>query len=149
MAAPDFALPDGAGKTHQLADYKGRKVLIYFYPKDDTPGCTAQACALNDNLSVLNKLDLAVLGVSKDSPAKHAKFAAKYGLKFPLLSDETSDMCERYGVWGEKTFMGKKYMGIERSSFLLDETGKITALWRGVKPDAHLEWVKKELGTGK
>ena len=138
--APDFKLPAGEGKTLSLADFKGKKLLIYFYPKDDTPGCTQQACALNDNLRQLNKLSMAVVGVSKDSPASHEKFAKKFNLKFPLLSDKDSDMCERYGVWGEKAFMGKKYMGIERSSFLVGEDGKLIAVKYGIKPGEQVEW---------
>ncbi len=143
--APDFSLPAGAGKTVALADFKGQKLLIYFYPKDDTPGCTKQACALNDNLKKLNKLSVAVVGVSKDTVSSHEKFAKKFNLKFPLLSDKDGDMCERYGVWGEKTFMGKKYMGIERSSFLVDESGNLLSVNYGIKPDEQVEWVLESI----
>lgn len=139
-AAPEFALPASTLKPLSLSDFKGKKLLIYFYPKDDTPGCTKQACALNDNLKALNKLVVAVLGVSKDSVTSHEKFAKKFNLKFPLLSDKDSDMCERYGVWGEKTFMGKKYMGIERSAFLVGEDGKLIAVKYGIKPDEQVDW---------
>lgn len=145
--APDFSLPSSNGKTVSLSDFKGQKLLIYFYPKDDTPGCTQQACALNDNLKSLNKLSVAVVGVSKDSVASHEKFAKKFNLKFPLLSDKDGDMCERYGVWGEKTFMGKKYMGIERSCFLVDEAGKLAAVQYGIKPDKQVSWVQEQLGA--
>ncbi len=143
--APDFSLPTLLGKTLSLADFKGQKLLIYFYPKDDTPGCTKQACALNDNLKQLNKLSIAVVGVSKDSVASHEKFAKKFNLKFPLLSDKDGDMSERYGVWGEKSFMGKKYMGIERSSFLVGEDGKLIAVKYGIKPDEQIEWALESL----
>jgi len=147
--APDFslpaansALPAGGGKNVSLADFRGKKLLIYFYPKDDTPGCTTQACALNENLSALNKLSLAVVGVSKDSVPSHEKFAQKFGLKFPLISDKDGDMCERYGVWKEKSMMGKKYMGIERSCFLVDESGRIAAVKYGVKPEEQVAWAQ-------
>jgi len=139
-AAPDFTLPASGGKMISLSDFKGKKLLIYFYPKDDTPGCTKQACSLSDNISVLNKLSMAVVGVSKDSMKSHDKFTEKFGLKFPLLSDKDSDMCERYGVWGEKTFMGKKYMGITRSCFLVDENGKLAAVKYGIKPEEQVAW---------
>jgi len=139
-AAPDFVLPASGGKTISLADFHGKKLLIYFYPKDDTPGCTKQACALSENMTALNKLSLAVVGVSKDSVASHEKFVNKFGLKFPLLSDKDGDMCERYGVWGEKTFMGKKYMGITRSCFLVDENGRLAAVQYGVKPEEQVAW---------
>ncbi len=147
-AAPDFDLPasnaalraDGGGKNITLGDFKGRKLLIYFYPKDDTPGCTKQACSLSENISALNKLSMAVVGVSKDSVKSHDKFVEKFGLKFPLLSDKDGDMCERYGVWGEKKFMGKPYMGITRSCFLVDEKGKLIAAKYGVKPEEQVEW---------
>jgi len=143
--APDFSLPATGGKILSLADFREKKLLIYFYPKDDTPGCTQQACALSSHLLQLNNLSLAVVGVSKDSMASHEKFAKRFDLKFPLLSDKDSDVCERYGVWKEKSMMGKTYMGIERSSFILDENGKMIALWRGVKPSEHLDWVMKEI----
>lgn len=146
--APDFSLPTQLDKTLSLGDFKGQKLLIYFYPKDDTPGCTRQACALNNDLRQLSSLNLAVVGVSKDSVARHKKFAQKFNLKFPLLSDEHSDMCERYGVWVEKSMYGKKYNGIERSSFLIDEQGKIIAVWRKVNPDEHLAWVMDQLKNG-
>jgi peroxiredoxin Q/BCP len=144
QAAPNFSLPTLLGKTVSLADFKGKKLLIYFYPKDDTPGCTKQACALNDNLKQLNKLSIAIVGVSKDTVASHEKFAKKFNLKFPLLSDKDGDMCESYGVWGEKTFMGKKYMGIERSSFLVGENGKLLAVKYGIKPDEQVAWALQE-----
>ena len=148
-AAPNFSLPATGGKTLSLADFRGRKLLIYFYPKDDTPGCTKQACALSENMSQLGKLSMAVMGVSKDSVASHEKFAAKFNLQFQLLSDQDSDMAECYGVWGERTFMGKKYMGIERSCFLIDETGNIAAVKYGIKPDEQVAWAQNAATTSK
>jgi len=139
-SAPDFSLPATGDKNISLADFKGKKLLIYFYPKDDTPGCTKQACSLNESLQALNKLSVAVVGVSKDGVASHEKFTKKFNLDFPLLSDKDSNMCERYGVWGERTFMGKKYLGIERSCFLIDENGKVAAVQYGIKPDEQVAW---------
>ena len=139
--APNFTLPtDGEGKI-TLSKLKGEKVIIYFYPKDDTPGCTKESCGFNDNLSKLNKLNVRVIGISKCSVQKHDKFKAKYDLKFPLASDENSDVCEQYGTWGEKNMYGKKYMGIERSTFLIDEKGKIAEIWRKVKVNGHVDAV--------
>lgn len=143
--APAFSLPTDGNGTFKLADCKGQKVVIYFYPKDDTPGCTKESCTFNENLTMLNKLDTVVIGISKCSVAKHDKFKAKYDLKFPLGSDEQSDVCEKYGVWQEKSMYGKKYMGIDRSTFLIDENGKIAAIWRGVKVPGHVEEVLKTI----
>lgn len=144
--APDFSLPANNGQTFSLSDYKGQKVVLYFYPKDDTPGCTTQACDFNDTLSDLGTLNTVVLGVSKDPLAKHKKFAEKYGLQFPLLSDENSDICETYGVWVEKNMYGKKFMGIERSTFLIDEEGKIEKIWRKVKVKNHIQEMLETIG---
>lgn len=143
--APEFNLPSHQGGNLSLSDFKGKKLLIYFYPKDDTPGCTRQACALNNDLRALGNLSLAVVGVSRDGIQSHKKFAQKFNLKFPLLSDEQGAMSERYGVWVEKSMYGKKYFGIERSSFLIDENGKVIAIWRKVSPDDHLALVKNQL----
>lgn len=145
--APDFKLPADGGETISLKDYKGRKLVVYFYPKDDTPGCTAESCAFRDNLPKLGKLGVDVIGVSKDSVKKHDKFKVKYDLNFPLLSDEEGDMCERYGTWVEKSMYGKKYMGIDRSTFLIDEQGKIAAIWRKVKVEGHVEEVLAAIKT--
>lgn len=139
--APDFTLPTDGGGEISLKQFKGQKVVLYFYPKDDTPGCTAESCSFNENLSKFNKLDVQVIGLSKCSVKKHDKFKEKYGLKFPLASDENGDVCERYGTWIEKSMYGKKYMGIDRSTFLIDENGKIAALWRNVKVPGHVEEV--------
>jgi peroxiredoxin Q/BCP len=145
--APDFTLPTDGNGSVTLSKLTGQKVLIYFYPKDNTPGCTTQACDLNDNLTALNKLNLKVIGISKDSVQSHDKFKAKYSLNFTLASDENSDTCEQFGVWVEKSMYGKKYMGIERSSFLIDENGVIEAIWSKVSPKEHLNLVKTHLET--
>ncbi|MFO0743621.1 MAG: thioredoxin-dependent thiol peroxidase [Candidatus Paceibacterota bacterium] len=143
--APEFNLPDQSGEMHNLKMYKGKKVLLYFYPKDDTPGCTTEACSFRDNLKDLSSLGLVVLGVSKDSVASHAKFAKKYDLNFPILSDETGDVIEAYGAWGKKKFMGREYMGILRMSFLIDQNGKIEKIYEEVKPKEHVGEVKEDV----
>ena len=136
--APDFTLPtDGEGEV-SLNQFKGQKVVLYFYPKDDTPGCTKESCSFNENLTALSKLEVQVIGLSKCSVKKHDKFKAKYDLKFPLASDENDEVCEAYGVYKEKSMYGKTYMGIERSTFLIDENGKIAHIWRKVKVDGHV-----------
>ena len=129
---PDFALPDQEGETVKLGSFKGRKVLVYFYPKADTPGCTKQACGLNEVLGDIG--DTVVLGISPDKPSKQLKFAEKYGLGFPLLSDPDHAVAEAFGVWKEKSMYGRKYMGIERSAFLIDEQGRIAHAWYKVSP---------------
>lgn len=144
-AAPDFTLPtDGDGEI-SLSSLKGQKVVIYFYPKDDTPGCTKESCSFNENLSAFNALNTQIIGISKCSVAKHDKFKAKYDLKFPLASDENSDVCEQFGVWVEKSMYGKTYMGIERATFLIDEDGKIAQIWRKVKVPGHVEAVREAI----
>ena len=130
--APAFSLLDQSGTKVKLSEYKGRKVLVYFYPKADTPGCTAQACGLRDVLGDIG--DAAVLGISPDPPTRQAKFDQKYGLGFPLLADEDHAVAEAYGVWGEKKNYGKTYMGIIRSAFLVDEQGKLSEVWYKVSP---------------
>ena len=130
--APAFRLSDQSGKTVKLSDFKGRKVLVYFYPKADTPGCTTQACELRDASPKLG--DTAVVGISPDAPNKQAKFDEKYGLGFPLLADEDHAVAEAFDVWVEKSMYGKKYMGILRSAFLIDEEGKVAEAWYNVKP---------------
>lgn len=137
--APAFTLPTDDGKTVSLKDYQGQKLVLYFYPKDDTSGCTAQACAFTENLSAFKKLKTAVLGVSRDSIKKHQKFREKYGLNFPLASDEDAKILEKYGVWVEKSMYGRKYMGIERTTFLIGEDGKIEKIWRKVKVPGHID----------
>ena len=130
--APSFTLEDQAGKKVKLSDYKGRQVLIFFYPKADTPGCTAQACGLRDILGDIG--GTAVVGISPDAPAKQAKFDQKYGLGFPLLADEDHAVAEAYGVWAEKSMYGRKYMGILRSAFLVDDKGKLKEVWYKISP---------------
>ncbi len=130
--APAFSLQDQSGNTVKLSGFKGRKVLVYFYPRADTPGCTTQACGLRD---VLGKVgDTAVIGISPDKPTAQAKFDQKYGLGFPLLSDVDHEVAEKYGVWVEKSMYGRHYMGIERSAFLIDETGKLANVWYKISP---------------
>jgi peroxiredoxin Q/BCP len=141
--APAFALKtDGDGKI-SLSGLKGQNVVLYFYPKDDTSGCTAQACGFRDNLPKFGKLDAVVLGVSRDSAESHDKFKTKHKLNFALGADETGKVTEDYGVWVEKSMYGRKYMGIERATFLIDGKGKIAAIWRKVKVPGHVEEVLK------
>ncbi len=125
--APTFTLVDQSGTQVKLSDFKGRKVLVYFYPRADTPGCTTQACGLRDILGDIG--DTAILGISPDAPSKQARFDQKYGLGFPLLADEDHHVAEEYGVWAEKSNYGRKYMGIVRSAFLVDEKGKLADVW--------------------
>lgn len=147
--APGFKLPGDSGKTVALKDYAGKYIVLYFYPKDDTPGCTTESCDFRDNIKSFEKLSAQVIGISKDSPASHDKFKAKYDLSFPLASDEDGEVCEAYGVWKEKSMYGKKYIGIERSTFLIGPDGKIAALWRGVKVPGHVEDVKAVIQSAK
>ena len=139
--APAFSLPDQAGAKHSLADYAGQPVVVYFYPKDDTPGCTKESCAFQDNLPKFKKSKAAVLGVSVLNSASKAKFADKYGLKFPLLADEDHSVMEKFGVWQEKSMYGKKYMGVARTTYLIGPDGKVAKRWDGVKVDGHAEEV--------
>lgn len=135
--APLFTLADGAGKKVKLTDFKGKKVVLYFYPKDMTPGCTTEACAFRDDYAAYKKKGIVVLGVSADSVQAHEKFAATYSLPFSLLSDPDHKVCEAYGVWQEKTLYGRKFMGIKRMTFIIDEDGKIAHLFDKVKPGTH------------
>lgn len=135
--APAFSLPDQDGKIHSLDEYAGGWLLVYFYPKDDTPGCTEEACSLRDNLSTLKEKGLSIVGVSTDSVASHKKFAEKFTLPFPLLADEKKEMVEAYGVWAEKSMYGKKYMGTLRNSFLIRPDGTIAKVYEKVKPGEH------------
>jgi peroxiredoxin Q/BCP len=135
--APNFAAKDANGETVRLKDLRGQKVVLYFYPKDDTPGCTKEACSFRDAFADFKKQDIKVLGVSVDSEASHKKFAAKYKLPFTLLADPDHSIADSYGVYGEKKFMGRTYMGVKRMTFLIDEKGKIKKVFEKVKPEEH------------
>lgn len=143
--APAFSLNDQDGKAHSLADYAGKSVILYFYPKDDTPGCTAESCAFQDNLPRFKAGKATVLGVSILDEKSKAKFAAKHGLTFPLLADASHEVAEKYGVWQEKTNYGRKYMGIARTTYLIGPDGKVVRRWDKVKVNGHAEEVLKEL----
>jgi peroxiredoxin Q/BCP len=143
--APAFTTVDQDGKTRRLADEKGSWVLLYFYPKDDTPGCTIEACAIRDAFPAFRKLKVAVFGVSIDPAKKHRKFIDKYDLPFTLLADEEKKLVEAYGVWGKKKFMGREYMGTKRVSFLIDPQGRIAKIYDAVKPATHAEEVLADL----
>jgi peroxiredoxin Q/BCP len=135
--APDFTLPDQAGNDVSLSGLRGRKIVLYFYPKADTPGCTTQACGIRDHSSSYAELDAVVLGVSKDPVARIAKFDAKYGLGFPLLSDSDHAVAEAYGVWVEKSMYGRKFMAMARATFVIDESGQVTHVFPKVSPKTH------------
>jgi peroxiredoxin Q/BCP len=143
--APDFELPDHEGTPTRLTDFRGRHVIVYFYPKDDTPGCTTQACALRDHASELDARDAVVLGISPDSVRSHQKFREKYGLPFRLLADTDHAVAEAYGVWQEKSMYGRKYFGIDRTTFVIDEHGRISSVLEKVKPALHAEQILSTL----
>lgn len=145
--APDFELPSDTGGRVRLSGLRGRPVVLYFYPRDDTPGCTKQACGIRDSYDEFEESGAVVLGVSTDDETSHAKFKEKHGLPFTLLADTEHEIAEAYGVWKEKTFAGKRYWGIERSTFLIDENGHIAKVMRRVKPDTHAEKVLEALGA--
>jgi len=145
--APDFTLESDEGGPITLSALKGQKVVLYFYPKDDTPGCTIQACDFRDAQPRFTGVDAIVLGVSADSVASHAKFRAKFDLNFPLLADVDHVVSEAYGVWKEKKLYGRAFMGIERSTFLIDERGVVERVWRKVKPEGHQEMLAELLGA--
>jgi peroxiredoxin Q/BCP len=139
--APAFTLPTDGGGTISLAKLRGKKVILYFYPKDDTPGCTKEACGFRDNFSKFTRAGAVVIGVSKDSVKRHDSFKAKYKLPFILAADVDGKVCEAYGTWVEKSLYGRKYMGIERTTFLIDEKGVVRQVWRKVKVPGHAEEV--------
>jgi peroxiredoxin Q/BCP len=141
MSAPDFALLDENGTLRRLSDFRGRKVVLYFYPKDDTPGCTTEACNFRDDYSAYEKAGVILLGVSPDTVKSHAKFKQKYGLPFPLLADPEHKVCELYGVWGTKKFMGREYDGVLRTTFLIGPDGVVQKVFENVKPAQHSQEV--------
>jgi peroxiredoxin Q/BCP len=143
--APDFTAMNDKGEKVKLADLKGKKVVLYFYPKDDTPGCTKEACAFRDGIDEIKSRGAVVMGVSADSVDSHKKFKSKFDLNFPLLADSDKKMVEAYGVWKEKSMYGKKYMGIERTTFVIDEQGKIAHIFPKVKVDQHYDEVLEAL----
>lgn len=145
QTAPDFSLPDQNGVKHKLSDYKGKWILLYFYPKDDTPGCTTEACTLRDNFPAFKKLGIQVFGISIDNEKSHKKFADKYQLPFTLLADEDKQVVEKYGVWQEKSMYGRKYMGTVRNSYLISPDGKIAKIYEKVKPAVHAEEVLADI----
>lgn len=143
--APSFTLPTYEGKKIKLSDFKGKYVVLYFYPKDNTPGCTKEACAFRDADATLQKQGAVVLGVSPDSVASHEKFQTKFELTFPLLADEDHALAEKYGAWREKNMYGKKSMGVQRSTFLIDPQGKVLKVWKKVSVDGHVDAVLEAL----
>jgi peroxiredoxin Q/BCP len=143
--APDFTLPDQSGTRHTLSQYRGRKVVLYFYPKDDTPGCTTEACGFRDALGSFSDRNAVVLGISPDPVASHQRFVQKYNLTFPLLADEGHVVAERYGVWGPKTRAGKTVMGIARTTFVIEEDGRVAHIFRNVRPEGHEQEVLSRL----
>ena len=147
--APDFELESDSGETVRLSDFRGRPVVLYFYPKDDTPGCTAEACEFRDAYDVFRERGVEILGVSPDDVRSHEKFKTKHELPFTLLADPDHKVAEAYGVWGERSFAGKKYMGINRSTFVIDEDGNVARAMLGIKPAGHAAQVLDELQTAR
>ena len=143
--SPDFNLADGNGKKAKLSDFRGKKIILYFYPKDDTSGCTKEACSFRDNFSALKKLNVEVLGVSNDDEKSHRKFSEKYSLPFRLLADADKSASKAYGVYELKNFMGKSYYGIVRSTFLIDEKGMIKKIFYKVNPEEHIDEIMEEI----
>lgn len=139
--APDFALPDEQGILHRLSDFEGQIIVLYFYPKDDTPGCTTEACSFRDQFDEYQKAGVPVIGVSPDSAKKHLKFKEKYNLPFLLLADENHEVCELYGVWGRKKFMGREYDGVFRTTYLIGKDRKILQVFENVKPEGHSQQI--------
>lgn len=147
--APDFSLPDQNGETHTLKKYKGKWVILYFYPRDDTPGCTKEACSFRDNIGEFTKRGLVIVGVSKDSVASHKKFADKYHLNFTILSDESTETIKAYNAWGEKKFMGRVFQGIIRSTVLINPKGEIVKTYEKVNPLTHSGQILHDFDTFK
>jgi len=144
--APEFKTTDQDGESVSLKDFRGRKIVLYFYPKDDTPGCTKEACGFRDDYSKFRKRKIEVLGVSVDDEKSHKKFAEKYDLPFRLLADSDKKIVKDYGVWGEKSLYGRKFMGIHRVTYVIDEKGKVAAVWPKVKPDGHADEILASVG---
>jgi thioredoxin-dependent peroxiredoxin len=147
IPAPDFVMQDDTGTTRRLADYRGKPVILYFYPADDTPGCTREACNFRDDYSQYEKAAVTILGVSPDTVKSHAKFKSKYHLPFPLLADEGHKVCDAYGVWGPKKMMGREYDGVLRTTFLIDANGKVARVFENVRPSEHSAEVLEALGS--
>ena len=145
VPAPEFSLPDETGKERTLTEFRGHPVILYFYPKDDTPGCTTEACNFRDDYSQYEKAGVIILGVSPDSPKSHAKFKTKYAIPFPLLADENHEVCELYQVWGTKKNYGREYMGVFRTTYLIDQDGQIMHVYENVKPAEHSAEILAEL----
>ena len=145
IPAPEFELLDDTSTLRKLSDYRGRHVVLYFYPKDDTPGCTKEACNFRDDYSAYDQAGVVILGVSPDSVSSHVKFKQKFQLQFPLLADEEHKVSERYGVWGPKKFMGKEYVGVLRTTFLIDRDGMVKKVYENVRPAEHSAELLKEL----
>ncbi|MDX9993123.1 MAG: thioredoxin-dependent thiol peroxidase [Anaerolineales bacterium] len=135
--APQFSLPDETGKIRNLSDFQGQTIVLYFYPKDDTPGCTTEACNFRDDYSAYEQAGVTILGISPDSPKSHTKFKEKFNLPFSLLADEEHEVCEQFGVWGQKKFMGREYMGVARTTFVIGPDGIIKKVFENVKPAEH------------
>lgn len=147
IQAPDFTLPDQSGTSRTLSAYRGKWVLLYFYPKDDTPGCTTEACEIRDNFSAFGNHNAVVLGVSGDSVQSHEKFAKKHTLPFTILADEQKKVIEAYGVYGQRKFLGKTFLGIHRTSFLIDPSGKVVKVYEKVKPKIHAKEVLSDIAA--
>ena len=147
IPAPEFELPDDTGALRKLSDFRGRNVVLYFYPADDTSGCTKEACNFRDDYSAYEKANVVILGVSPDDVKSHVKFKNKYHLPFPLLADEGHKVCDLYGVWGPKKFIGKSYEGVLRTTFLIDENGNIVKVFENVRPAEHSAEVLAALGA--
>ncbi|HEY6931226.1 MAG TPA: thioredoxin-dependent thiol peroxidase [Thermoanaerobaculia bacterium] len=147
--APSFQTVDQDGETVALKDFRGKKVVLYFYPKDDTPGCTQEACAFRDDFAAFRRRGAEILGVSVDDSKSHGKFAAKFDLPFRLLADPDKRVVAAYGVWGEKSLYGRRYMGTHRVTYLIDEKGKVAAVWPKVKPKGHAREVLQEIGSSR
>jgi thioredoxin-dependent peroxiredoxin len=149
IPAPEFELLDDTGKLRKLSEFRGKNVILYFYPEDDTPGCTKEACNFRDDYSAYEKAGVVILGVSPDSVESHVKFKQKFQLPFPLLADVGHKVCDLYGAWGQKKFMGKEYEGVLRTTFLIDGEGKITHVYENVRPAEHSAQLLEELGAAK